>query len=131
MFHACDADGGGDIDLNEFLGILKVDPTLDLDTVSAIFRSVNSGEVLNKDQFCLWCKQMFDDFTDEEYAAQIQELVEQADRSAQSDKLRREWYTCSCLDWNVSCVFVAAGYRSCFICMTKMALARSMWTNSW
>lgn len=73
LFRAYDADGSGLISSTEFLDILRVlDPTLESEDVERTFNAVGASGSLDEEHLWLWCANVFGDFTDDEFADQLQ-----------------------------------------------------------
>ena len=71
-----DEDGSGEIDVDEFLVILRVlDPTLEVADVEGTFKAVGASGALDKEHFWKWCCNMFGDMSDDDFVTQIKQLL--------------------------------------------------------
>ena len=70
-----------------------LDPSLEMEDVQRTFAGVGASDSLEKEQFWQWCMSLFGDFNDDEFEAQIEELIE-----AYSHTRRREGYMHITLD---------------------------------
>ena len=76
LFHTYDADNSGLIDKEEFLAILQMlDPEVEMEDVERTFKLIGGTDTLDKDQFGLWCAQLFGDYDDVQFKQQTVELI--------------------------------------------------------
>jgi len=76
LFRAYDKDKSGDITSDEFLEILKMlDPTLVAEDVERTFNAVGASGSLDEEHLWLWCASVFGDFSDSEFAEQLQDMI--------------------------------------------------------
>ena len=52
-----------------------LDPSLEMADVQRTFAGVGASDSLEEEQFWQWCMSLFGDFSDDEFEAQIEELM--------------------------------------------------------
>ena len=65
--------------MDEFLVIMQVlDPSLEIEDVEDTFVEIGATDSLNEEQFWSWCTSLFGDFDDDQFALQIDEMLNMA-----------------------------------------------------